>query len=86
MCKCETGDILVSKLKMQNIHHSTQRSAFKCLLHISEKEFAYSAIKKKTEIAEYFGFFQILIIEFTFYLHFSVPILTLIIWLFFSSL
>lgn len=39
MCKCETDDILVPKLKMQNVDQNNQRSNFKRLLHNLEKEF-----------------------------------------------
>lgn len=45
MCKCETGDILLPNLKMQKVDQNNQKSTFKCVLYILEKEFAYCAIK-----------------------------------------
>lgn len=67
MCKCETGDLLLTKLKMQKVYQNNQRSTFRCLLHIIEKRVLFQYYKI-TEIAGSFVLFHsyfFLIKEFT---------------------
>lgn len=70
MCKCEVGDILLPKLKIQKVSQNNQRSTFRCLLNILEKQFFIIAIKhlKYMNVLLYFIANLFEIIEFTCYL------------------
>lgn len=55
MCKCEIGNTLLPKLEMQKVDQNSQRSPFKCLLHILEGRILFK-FYEITEIAESFYF------------------------------